>query len=161
MSVPSRCTLALSSGHGVVVFGDLFFGEPVGLFVLEKEDRVWVSDSALEHPLGIGREARGDDFEAGRVAEPGLDALGVVERATGHDAVGDADGYGDVPVTVGAVVEPGGLVDDLVEGRRDEVGELDLRHRTHPVHGETDGSAHDQAFGQRRVHYPNRPELIL
>ncbi len=57
-------------------------------------------------------------------------------------------------------MEADGLVDDLVESRRDEVGELYLRHGTHPVYRETDRGPGDKTFRQRRIHHPERPELV-
>src|SRR3712207_7663838 len=52
---------------------------------------------------------------------------------SGHDAVGGPDGYGHPPRAVRAVVEAGGLVHDLIEGRRDEGGELYFRHGAHAI----------------------------
>jgi hypothetical protein len=120
----------------------------------------WAGEGVVAAP-GVGGVGRADDLEAGGVAEVRLDALGVVEGAAGDDAVGGPDRYGHVPGAVGAVVEAGGLVDDLVEGRRDEVGELYLGYRAHPVDGEPDGGAGDQALRQRRVQHPRGPELLL
>ena len=85
----------LPEGDLIVVVGYLFLDEAVGAFVFEEEDGVGVADGALDHGLGVGGEGGRDDLEARRVAEPGLDALRVVEGAAGHDAVGGADGYGD------------------------------------------------------------------
>ena len=50
-----------------------------------------------------------------------------------------------------AVAELGQLVDDLVVGREDEVGELDLGHRHQAVERHADGAADDAALGERRV----------
>src|SRR5215211_8927878 len=145
----------------VVVVGYVLFYEAVRSLVLEEEDGVGVADGALQQSLGVGGEGRGDDLQARGVAEVRLDALGVVEGAAGHDAVGSPDGYGYVPRAVRAVVEAGGFAGDLVERRRDEVGELDLGYGAHPVHGEAYRGAYDQAFGQRRIHHPGRTELLL
>src|SRR5215204_2057677 len=148
-------------GDFVVFVGDLLLYEAVGTFVFEEEDGVGIADGALDHGLGVGGERRRDHLEARCIAEPGLDALGVVERAAWHDAVRRPDSYGTVPIAVRTVVEFGRLVDDLVERRRDEVRELYLGHGTHPVHRKAYGRAHDQALRQRRVHHPRGTELLL
>src|SRR5215211_1720369 len=145
----------------IIFVGDFIFYEAVCAFVFEEEDGVGIADGALDHGLGVGGERRRDHLEARCIAEPGLDALGVVEGTAGHDAVRRPDGYGTVPVAVRTVVELGRLVDDLVERGRDEVRELYLGHGTHPVHRKTYGRAHDQALRQRGVHHPRGPELLL
>src|ERR671913_997046 len=151
----------LAEGDLVIFVGNLLFYEAVGTFVFEEEDRVRVADGALYHGLGVGGERGRDHLEAWCIAEPGFDALGVVEGTAGHDTVGSPDGYGAIPVPVRAVVELGRLVDDLVERRRDEVSELYLGNRAHPVNREAYGRAHDQALSQRRVHHPRSTEFLL
>src|SRR3982751_3414347 len=59
-----------------------------------------------------------------------------------------------------AVAHLGQLVDDLIVGRVDEVGELDLGHRPHAVEGHSDGRADDAGFGQRRVDTALGAELL-
>src|SRR5215208_3449563 len=151
----------LAEGDLVIFVGNLLFYETVGAFVLEEKHGVGISNGALDHGLRITRECWRHYFEARYIADPGLDALGVVEGAAWHDAVGRPDGYGAIPVAVRAVVELGRLVDDLVERRRDKVSELYLGHGAHPVHREAYGRAHDQALSQRRVHHPLSTEFLL
>src|SRR5215207_6114849 len=145
----------------MIPVGNLFFYEAVGAFVFQEEDGVGISDGALDHGLGVTRERRSDYLEAWCIAEPGLDALGVVEGASWHDAVWRPDGDGAIPVAVRAVVELGRLVDDLVERRRDEVSELYLGNRAHPVNRQAYGRTHDQALSERRVHHPRSTEFLL
>src|SRR5215204_6357903 len=145
----------------MIFVGNLLFYEAVGTFVFEEQDGVGISDGALDHGLGVGRKRWRDYLEARCIAEPGLDALGVVEGASRHDAVWRPDGDGAIPIAVRAVVELGCFVDDLVECRRDKVSELYLGHGAHTVHREAYGRAHDQALSQRRVHYPLSTELLL
>src|SRR5918996_1739755 len=151
----------LAEGDLVIFVGNLLFYEAVGTFVFEEEDGVGISNGALDHGLGVGGERRRQPLEGWGIAEPGFDALGVVEGAAGHDTVGRPDGDGAIPVAVRAVVELGRLVDDLVERRRDEVRELYLGNRAHPVNREAYGRAHDQALSQRRVHHPRSTEFLL
>src|SRR5918994_2073894 len=74
-----------------IFFGNLLFYEAVGTFVFEEEDRVRVADGALYHGLGVGGERGRDHLEAWCIAEPGFDALGVIEGAARHDTVGSPD----------------------------------------------------------------------
>src|SRR5215210_2964391 len=143
----------------MIFVGNLLLYEAVGTFVFEEEDGIGISDGAFDHGLGVGRERRRDYLEARRIAEPGFDALGVVEGAAWHDTVGSPDGYGAIPVAVRAVVELGRFVDDLVERRRNEVCELYLGHGTHPVDRQAYGRTYDQALSQRRVHHPRSTEF--
>src|ERR671921_222317 len=82
----------LAEGDLVIFVGNLLFYEAVGTFVFEEEDGVGISNGALDHGLGVGGERRRDHLEAWCIAEPGFDALGVVEGAAGHDTVGSPDG---------------------------------------------------------------------
>jgi hypothetical protein len=50
-----------------------------------------------------------------------------------------------------AVSEFGGFVNDLVEGREDIIGELDLRDWFHALRCRTNGEAHDSLFCQRGI----------
>src|SRR5215216_6047251 len=158
---PLAVDAGLPEGDLVVVFWYVLLDQAVGAFVFEEEDGVGVADGALDHGLGVAGIGRCGHLEAWCIAEPGLDALGVIEGAARHDAVRRADGDRAVPVAVRAVVKLGCFVDDLVECRRDEVGELYLGHGAHPVHREAYGRANDQALRQRRVHHPCGPELLL
>src|SRR5215218_8531070 len=151
----------LAEGDLMILVGNLLFHEAVGTFVFEEKYGVGISNGALDHGLGVGRKRGRDHLEAWCIAEPGFDALGMVEGASWHDTVGSPNGYWAIPVAVRAVVELGCFVDDLVERRRDEVSELYLGHGAHPIHREAYGRAHDQALSQRRVHHPRSTELLL
>jgi hypothetical protein len=63
-------------------------------------------------------------------------------------------------VAVRAVPDAGGLRHDLIEGRVDEVGELDLGHRPQAVQGHADADPHDHGLGQRRIDHPHLAELL-
>ncbi len=52
---------------------------------------------------------------------------------------------------VGPVVDPGHLRDDLIEGRVDVVGELDLGDGPFPGGSHSDGRADDDRLGERGV----------
>ena len=58
------------------------------------------------------------------------------------------------------VAHLGDLVHDLVHGARDEVGEVHVRHGTHPADGRTQGGADDRRFRDRRVEDPILAELL-
>src|SRR5687768_14632635 len=66
-------------------------------------------------------------------------------------AVGRADDHGNAEVAVTAVADPGSFLHDLLETRKDEVGELHLRHGAEVVDSKTDRDTSDQALVERRV----------
>ena len=76
-------------------------------------------------------------------------------------AVGCADGDRAGEGVVGAVAHPRGLAHDLVEGRHDEVRELDLGDRPQAVDGGADRGTHDHRLGQRRVQHAVAAELVV
>ncbi len=126
----------------------------VHLLMLEIEDRIVVPDGAPEQTPGIVRGRRHDHLEPGHVGEERLDRLGVVEGTMDPAAVGRSDGHGHADRVVGPIAHPGRLGHDLVEGRVDEVCELDLGDRAQAVDGRPDRSPDDHRLGQRRVDDP-------
>ena len=88
----------------------------------------------------------------------GFDRLRVIKTAVHSATERRADDDRHPPVTVGPVAGPGGLADDLVKGRVDEVGELDLRDRDQAVEGGADRHTHDCGFRQGCVQHPRLAE---
>jgi hypothetical protein len=62
----------------------------------------------------------------------------VIQRAVNAATVRRADDHRDAEVAVRSITDTRGLLHDLVERRKDEVGELHLGDRTHPVERESD-----------------------
>ncbi|MCY1236802.1 hypothetical protein D9M72_494750 [compost metagenome] len=60
-----------------------------------------------------------------------------------------------------AVPHARGVVDDVVDGRIDKTGELDLGYGPQAHRRHADRRADDAAFGQRRIHDPRRAEARL
>ena len=127
--------------------------------MLEEEDGVRVADAAAQQAARVIRRRGHDDLEARHVGEEGLDRLAVIERAMDAAAIRSPDGDRAAERAVGSIAQARRLADDLVEGWKDEVGELDLRHRSQPVDGGPDGRAHDQRLAERRVHHAVAAEL--
>ena len=90
----------------------------------------------------------------------GFDGLRVVKGAVDATAPGHADHQRHAEVAVRPVTHASGLGDDLVEGRMDEVGELDLRNGEHAVERHADRDADDAGLGERRVDHPLLAELV-
>jgi hypothetical protein len=90
-----------------------------------------------------------------------IDARSIVVVAAA-DAAADrrADDDRARVLAARAVPELGQLVHDLIEGREDEVAELDLRHRAQAVQGHADRGADDAGLGQRRVDHAIAAELL-
>ena len=128
--------------------------------MFEEDDGVVVPHRRFQQALGVVGSAGGDDLEARGMEEVGFDVLRVKKSAPNPAAVGDSHGHGDVQCAVGAVAGPGGLADQLVNGRPDEVGELYLRDRPLPAEGRAQGDADDGRFRQGRVDDPVFAELL-
>src|SRR5512139_2503054 len=98
---------------------------------------------------------------AGAVAEPRLRVLGVVQPAVDSAArrPPDHDRAGGLPAV--AVAKRRGRVDDLVESAGDEVDELHLEDRPHPLDRETDTGPDDQRLGDGHVDHPVGAVLLL
>ena len=115
--------------------------ETVGTLVFQKYCGIVVADGALEQALGIIRRRGRDDFEAGRMAEEGLGALGVVEPTADPSTLRGPQHERYVQLSCGAVSHTGRLANDLVYRGPNEVGELDLGNGPHPVHCSAEGNS--------------------
>ena len=133
-SSPLELHVGDTDGDGVVFLGHVAANEAIGTLVFQEDGGVVITDGALEQALGIVWRCGGDDFEAGRVAEEGLGALGVVEPAADAAALRSAQDERYVQLAGGAVAHTGRLADDLVDRGPNEVGELDLGNGPHPIH---------------------------
>src|SRR5947208_15443100 len=87
------------------------------------------------------------------MAEVRLGRLGMVVAAADPASEWSADRHRDGELASGTVAHLGGLGDDLVEGRVDEVHELDLRDRTQAVQGHPDRGADYPAYSERRAEH--------
>ena len=112
-----------------------------------------------QQALGVVGRGRDHHLEPRDVGEEGLHRLAVVQRAVDAGAVRRPDRDRAAVGAVAAVADPGRLLDDLVHGREDEVGELDLGDRQQAVGGRADGDAGDHRFGERRVDHAVVAEL--
>jgi hypothetical protein len=114
-----------------------------------------------QRTLGLGRVARHHHLQARRVAEVGLWRLRVVQPAVTDRAAWRANQKATtVKEVAGAIAVLGSLVDDLVKGREDVVGELNLCNAPVAHGGITDGEAGNALLTQRRVEDAVRPELL-
>src|SRR5205814_7256138 len=104
---------------------------------------------------------RRDHLEPRDVSEGRLDALRVIEGAVDASAPGGPDHHRHVEVAGGAVAEARRLLDDLVHGRRDEIGELDLSDWAHPIDRRADRNPHDAGFRERRVDHPELAVFLV
>ena len=131
---------------------------PLGL---EEDHRVVVGDRLLDHPVAVVRVGAGYDLQTRGVRELGFWRLAVV--LDGADATTERDPDHDRhrvdPVTTGVQLRH--LRNDLVVGGIDEPVELDLDHGPVAPHRHPDRGAHDPRLGQRAVHHPICPEVLL
>ncbi|MDI2022539.1 hypothetical protein PJL18_03079 [Paenarthrobacter nicotinovorans] len=82
-----------------------------------------------------------------------LEAFAVVLGCADTAEAGHAQGDGHGQRAATAVVHPGDLADDLVDGRIGEAIELDLGNRVETGHGQAHGHAQDAGLGQGRVEH--------
>ena len=119
--------------------------------VLAKDDRVVNGHRLQQHAVSVldGRRRHDDQARIMRVER--LHALAVKRprpgRAARRQPNGDRAGHLRAPI------ERGRLVDDLIEARRGEIGELHLNDRPHPADGRPDGRAHNGILADRRVQH--------
>src|SRR3954465_3880630 len=93
--------------------------------------------------------------------EERFNALRVVQAAVDAGAEGRAEDDRAGERAVGAIADLGGFVDDLIVGRVDVVGELDLGDGAESVHGGADGNAGNAELRQWSVDDAVFAELLL
>src|SRR5439155_13094779 len=128
-------------------------------FVLEEDDRIRVAHRRAQHAGDVAGCGRDHDFQTRNMGVEGLHRLRVIERAVHTGAPGHADDERYAERVVRPVAHARGLVDDLLEGWRAEVGELDLGHWTEAADGRADGDPDDRCLGQWRIDDARRTEL--
>src|SRR5687768_6389667 len=84
----------------------------------------------------------------------------MIEPAADSAAARRADDDRHRRAAAVAVPQCGGLVDDLIEAARDEVGELHLRHRPIPAQRRADADADDGRLRDRRIDDAHLAELF-
>ena len=82
----------------------------------------------------------------------------VPDRPAGHPDDQTTDVRPRCPFPIAKL---GSLIDDLIEGRVDVIGKLDLGDWFHTLRGRTNGESHNALFSQRGVEDSLRPELGL
>ncbi len=93
--------------------------------------------------------------------EERLGRLRVVVAATDTPADRRADHHRHRVLAAAPVAELGRFADDLVEGREDEIRELDFGDGAETVERHADRRADDAAFGERRVDHTVFTELVV
>ena len=156
---PGRRTAARPRGTREVRGRHVAANRAVHLLVLEEQHRVVVPDRRAQEPLGVVGRGRDHDLEPRDVGEERLHGLRVVQGAVNAAAERGADHHRHRVPPQRAVAHPRRLGHDLVEGREDEVGELDLGDRPQPVERGTDRGADDHRLRQRRVDHAVVAEL--
>ena len=128
--------------------------------VLEDQHRIGVADRGLEQAAGVGRRGRDADLEAGCVDEPRLHRVRVMPAARAPDPVRHPERHGAGELAAEHVPRLGDLVDDLVHGARDEVGEVHVDDRHEAGDGRAQRRADDGRLRDRRVQHALGAELV-
>jgi hypothetical protein len=136
-------------------------GAVVEALGLEEDDRIVVLDGGGQQALGVIGVGRNDDLQARDVGEQAFRRLAVGLAAEDAAAVGAADRDRRGELTARAVAHLGRFGDDLVIGRIDVVGELDLDDGAQAVGAHADGGGDDAAFADRGVEAAGQAVLLL
>ena len=144
--------------HEVLPLRHLPLHRPVERLRLEEDHRVFPADRGGEKTLGVRRRRRHHHDQARRVDEVRLRALRMVVASPDPPARRGANDHRRRELPRGAVPHLGHLRDDLVEGRVDEIRELDLGDRAQAVHRHSDRHPENPDLVQRRVDHPLRSE---
>ncbi|MNF73453.1 hypothetical protein D3C84_554540 [compost metagenome] len=130
-------------------------------FRLQEDHRVIVFDGGDQQAFGVVGVGRHDGAQTAYLSEECLDALAVGLAAVDAAAAGHAQGHRRGELAGRAITQARGFGNDLVVGRVDVVGELDLHHRAQAVGAHAHGGADDTAFRDRRVEHSRGAVLGL
>ena len=122
--------------------------------VLAENHGVIDGDGVEQHAVGVLDRRGRHHHETWVMRVNRLDALAVKRSAARRAAEGEADDEGTRHL--GAPEQRRGLIHDLVEAHRGEVGELHLDDWPHPFDRGTDGRTDDGVFADRCVDHAPR-----
>ncbi len=137
-----------------VAFGSI---EQLGF---DEDDRVVVANGRFQQPFGILRSSRGNDFQAGHMAEPGFQALGMLGGQLVGRAAGAANDHGYRQLPAGHVADFGGVVDDLIQCQYAEVKGHQFDDRPQAGHSSADRQPGKSGFGNRGIENPLCSEFL-
>src|SRR5260370_41997292 len=89
-----------------------------------------------------------------------LGRLGMIMAALDSPSDRSADHDGRRILAAASITKLCHFIHDLIESRKDEIAELNLRDGLEPVHRHADGRPDDARFGQPRVADAVVPELL-
>ena len=125
--------------------------------VLAEDHRILQFNGLKQHRVGILNGRRSHHHQPGVVGVDSLHAL-TVER-TASRCSSARKPHDDGAGCAGAVVERGGLVNDLVETASGEVSKLHLNDGSHPLDRCPDGESHHGILADRSIQNPARKFL--
>ena len=116
--------------------------------------------AALSSPFASNGVDGATTFRPGRWMNQRLGILRVIQPAAHVAAARRAHDDRHARPAAVPVPQRGGLIDDLIEAARDEVGELHLRHGPVAAQRCADADADDRRLRDRRVDDPRFAELL-
>ena len=122
--------------------------------VLEVQHGVIALDGGLQHHLGVIGIGGRHNLDAGDVGEPGLHALGMLCSAAAGRTVGRTQDQGHLGLAAEHVADLCHLVEDLVHGHADEVGEVHVHHGTGAGQSRAYAAADDKGLGNGGINDP-------
>ena len=145
--------------HRVISFGHGSL-DPVKVMALEADDRVGIADRGQEKPLSICRGCRNYNFKPWKMNESAMVATRMAGTASRAGAELVAHDQGDRDAPAGLVIIARRMGRDLVHTEWEEITELDLDHRPHPVDRRANGKSHHARLGDWRVAHPTIAEFL-
>ena len=119
--------------------------------MFEDHDGIGIGDCGKQHALGIMRRGRLDHLQARHMGEPRLQALAMLGGSARAGARRKAHDQWDRHLATQHEAHLCRLVDDLLHGKRREIGELEFENRPHAGHGGAHGNAGAAQLGNRHV----------
>ena len=140
MSLPARLMSATPNG---MVYSSLGTGPLSWYIILSSKKTTGLSSrmARLEQALGVVRRGGHDNFQAGNMAEPGVQALAMLRGRAARRAQRRAQDHRHFKLAAGHVVNLRRLVDHLIHRQRDEIAEHDVDDRPHAGHRRADADA--------------------
>ena len=138
-----------TQGQAVIFIRYFAHGRPVKALGLKEQYRVGIVDGSQKQALGLVRVTWHHNLETRGVGEIGFRGLRVVKTAGNAAAIGRANGQStDVEEVTRAIPVFRRFVHDLVEGREDVVGKLNLGDGHRALGGQAVGKTDNALFHQ-------------
>jgi hypothetical protein len=144
----------------LTVIRHCFLHRPVDTLGLEEDHRIRIADRRQQQAVSPRRRGGDHHADAGDMGKKSLRALRMMLGRMDAAAVGRADHHRASEPPAGAVAQPAGVVQHLIDGRIDEAHELELDHRAKTLRTQAHGEPGEERLRQRRVDHAFGAEAL-